>query len=584
MLQKYPQFLPPAKEAPVYISNCPPPYQYSKTSLNPDAKEWVPKEYRKECQDNQDKVKESLIPHSTQDFDEITEKEVQDVRTLTQSGTSVLPTVPCIDSSAISPAEKTCLPVTSKEGSLKSSPGVIEEVASPVESPSVREIKDPVEVCADASASMGGPQLDSTSQSSMPKTSNTQASIASQVSNTMKEDCVCAAVPQSKATVDSESLSYAGVVGRVSPPPPPPVDAAKLKYKGVEQPLPKIFQGDRSPSRQDDPRLPSDARTPELFKRPSKSQRNRSRRFLQELKESYQNRDICGSPSSLSDISATSDDLSTPPMSPQKASTLASSPQSRVPLISPQSGTHLPSPVQDMTSPIAIPIPVPSSSIGSPGNRTRTSSESSAASLDIEFVESDEVDRAVPDRVTPTKRSPGAGGRNGFLACILGSGESDTETDDDSDWDECESDTAPTLDDSWETFGFGLVVVECRMAPMAQTQCQKSEVAETHADEQCSDPALREVNRKWEAEIQRNVRGKSNQRVMFGKETVHPMVVWGHAYRQARKGPWEQQARDRARFAQRVASLEADLSLVLDPAHRRRVYRRLYAPPTRCFL
>ena len=405
-------------------------------------------------------------------------------------------------------------------------------------------------------------------------------------------------VPQGRAAEDSSSLSYAGVVGCASPPPPPPVDTAKLKYKGVEQPIPKIFLGDSSPTRKSDAPWVKCNGTPQFFKRPSKSQRNRSRRFLQELKELGQNRDICGSPSSVSDASVTSDDLSTPPMSPEKSSTLASSPRCRVPpLAMPhplESHDRSTSPLPDTfppaamsSSPLAIPVPIPASSttMGSPGGRARTSSESSVASLDIEFLEADEVDRAVPDRATPTKRGPGAGGRNGFLACILGSGDSDTETEDDSDWDECETDSALTLDDSWETFGFGLVVVECRVAPLgSQTQCREPrEAPETHTEKH-SDPVLREVNRRWEEEVQRDVRGKTNQRVTFGQEKVHPMVVWGHAYRQARKGPWEQQARDRARFAQRVASMEAELSLVLDPGHRRRVYRRLHSPPSRCFL
>ncbi|MPC34753.1 Protein phosphatase 1 regulatory subunit 15A [Portunus trituberculatus] len=656
MLQTYPQVFPPMKQPQVFVSSCPPPYQFSKTSLNPNAQEWVPKEYRIPCQDTA-KVKDTPIPAPVsrdQGFCEITEKEVEDIRTLASPSSTHtvkqcqgrVPQCPPIEVTQRwtgEPAEKgnsekegvdrspqcqsAAVLSQPEEMSPRSSPAVIFE--SEVKSPAVsscsesecstvgQEKTSSGLVCVDGSTSrtqrlpspetvkesVGRPQADSLTEhltNQVPVMPN-KASITSQDSCSAKnQDCaslgrsVCAEVLQGRATEDSSSLSYAGVVGRVSPPPPPPVDTTKFKYKGVEQPIPKIFQGDCSPTRQSEaPRVTNDRRTPELFKRPSKSQRKRSRRFLQELKELGQNRDICGSPSSVSDISVTSDDLSTPPMSPEKSLTLASSPLCRVPplALSPQPESHVlsasPLPgTPTMSSPLAVPIPIPASTTGSPSSRTRTSSESSGASLDIEFVETDEVDRAVPDRATPTKRSPGAGGRNGFLACILGSGESDSETDEDSDWDECEVDSAPTLDDSWETFGFGLVVVECRMAPLgSQVQCQKpQEVPETQVGEHSSDPLLCEVNRKWKEEVQKDVQGKTNQRVTFGKETVHPMVVWGHAYRQARRGPWEQQARDRARFAQRVASLEAELSLVLDPGHRRRVYRRLYAPPSRCFL
>lgn len=694
MLQAYPPVFPAVKETSLYVSSCPPPYQLSKTSLNPNAQEWVPKEYRTPC-NNTATLKQAPIPapkvSGYQPFCEITEKELRDSQTfappsdthaVNQCQVAVPPCLPrgaerrgdeekgvdtspqhlessvAVVSQSLSPPEanEAYSPAASELKSPSSSPAVTREseITSPVVSSSSESVStrpeqvsesiespqdgrlSPAPVCVDASASrspclsspepsvssvetnqvqesVGRPHADSlteglTNQScttpDKTSTSTSQASTLSQDSpHTIPlkiQDCVCVEVPQGRATGDGASLSYAGVVGRVSPSPPPPVDTAKLKYKGIEQPIPKIFQGDGSPSRQGDgPRVPSDSRMPELFKRPSKSQRTRSRRFLQELKELSQNHDICGSPSSVSDASVTSDDLSTPPMSPQKSFTLASSPQSRMPplALSPQSGSHVlsssPQPgTPTMSSPLTIPVPIPAPSTGSPGSRTRTSSESSVASLDIEFVEQDEVDHAIPDRAALTKRSPGAGGRNGFLACILGSGESDSETDEDSDWDECEVDSAPTLDDSWETFGFGLVVVECRMAPLeSQAQCQKpqvpqesQEVPETHTEERSSDPVLCEINRKWEEEVQKDVQGKTDQRVTFGKETVHPMVVWGHAYRQARRAPWEQQARDRARFAQRVASLEAELSLVLDPGHRRRVYRRLYSPPSRCFL
>ena len=42
---------------------------------------------------------------------------------------------------------------------------------------------------------------------------------------------------------------------------------------------------------------------------------------------------------------------------------------------------------------------------------------------------------------------------------------------------------------------------------------------------------------------------------------VYPMIAWGFAYREARKGNWEQCARDRERFERRINNVK----LILDP-------------------
>ena len=50
------------------------------------------------------------------------------------------------------------------------------------------------------------------------------------------------------------------------------------------------------------------------------------------------------------------------------------------------------------------------------------------------------------------------------------------------------------------------------------------------------------------------------------------MVAWRHAYAAARKGPWEQYARDRARFNREVNRLSATLDPILAKDHREAVY------------
>ena len=47
--------------------------------------------------------------------------------------------------------------------------------------------------------------------------------------------------------------------------------------------------------------------------------------------------------------------------------------------------------------------------------------------------------------------------------------------------------------------------------------------------------------------------------------TIHPMVTWDYAYRSCRRGPWEQMAQDRTRFARRIE----EVGLVLEPCLKR---------------
>lgn len=56
--------------------------------------------------------------------------------------------------------------------------------------------------------------------------------------------------------------------------------------------------------------------------------------------------------------------------------------------------------------------------------------------------------------------------------------------------------------------------------------------------------------------------------------TVHPLRVWSFAHRMARRGPWEEMARDRCRFQKRMAEVEAAISWCLEPGHRKTIQTR----------
>lgn len=104
-------------------------------------------------------------------------------------------------------------------------------------------------------------------------------------------------------------------------------------------------------------------------------------------------------------------------------------------------------------------------------------------------------------------------------------------------------------------------------------------ISSTSSDE--DDPSnnynLDQINNKWNKEVAQNVALPSKKRVHFGNVKVHHLIKWSFAYQLARKGKWEEAARDRERFAKRILSVQPILSQVLDPLHRQRIYNSRFS-------
>lgn len=505
--------------------------------LNPEAKEWIPKEMREKkepsfsSQDcfssNKDSCgkspKETLNSTVCQDFCEITEGEIAAIRNTDKS----------IESCSVSLASP-----KKQDGQI-----VLTE--------------------------------NSHCDKSVIKTENINTAKSSSIENS-----------------ENTPISYAVVAKKVlSSPEPPRAKSPNEKPQGINQTLPKIFLKDkRYPKEKAAPLMEKSVHTLP-FKTANKVQKKNSRKFLNELKASAQAESSdCGSLCSESSFGSPCSDsfpqrlchgnTLVPSGSPswEKVKGLCAAPESRSPR--PQRSI---------------------SECSSSNSRIRSTSESSVASIDsinIEF--EDEVDKnnslgnvciisenCQPKCVDNTKLS------NSVLAHILGlndckSEESDEEWDDsDSDWDDVQNDSTG-LDESWETFGLGLTIpVACKVTTYGLNNERKETDIESslNADQNCDildeeedafSCNLAEVNKHWNEEVEKDVSRKTDQRVSFGAVKEHPMVTWAYAYRQARRGPWEQYARDAARFSRHIAELEPVISPVLQEKHRQGVYRKLY--------
>lgn len=353
---------------------------------------------------------------------------------------------------------------------------------------------------------------------------------------------------------DSVQCSYASIT-RKSPEPQKSVEVSVEK----NQTIPIIFTKDKKyPKEKAAPLMDCKKREPLPFKTVSKKQKNFSKKFIKELKEQSPVRNCfsySGSDSTESD--------------PEIISRLSGSGSPSSSAMSPQE-----------TVSICMPRVEKSQHSKSENKErncyNRTTSESSTSSIDIEFEDCNISCESIESNCLPTSKHT-----NSILAHILGldsESEDDEDDESDDDWDNV-TDSGCVLDDSWETFGLTVNLTPKINLPHSSRDCVDTSESENACDSISSNnfsTNMDEVNERWKKEVMENVTPASSSRVHFGEITVQPMITWSYAYRNARRGPWEQYARDRARFSSRIATVEAVLNPILENHHRQAMYCKLY--------
>lgn len=59
---------------------------------------------------------------------------------------------------------------------------------------------------------------------------------------------------------------------------------------------------------------------------------------------------------------------------------------------------------------------------------------------------------------------------------------------------------------------------------------------------------------------------------------VHEIRAWKFAYREARKGKWEQVGRDRERFDKKINDLGSIITPILATEHREKIFNERFRP------
>lgn len=101
---------------------------------------------------------------------------------------------------------------------------------------------------------------------------------------------------------------------------------------------------------------------------------------------------------------------------------------------------------------------------------------------------------------------------------------------------------------------------------------------------QLTSEQLSEVNRRWLNEVEEDGvpcdKRNNDKKVHFAEgrdlQQVRRLCTWSYAHQAARKGEWEQYARDRARFRTRIQEVEKSIGYIFSSEHRTSVYQKYF--------